>query len=121
MTKINKNDNFKLKLIRSIEYYYDPLSNRYPFMDWAEKLPKFIQGKIDAYIIRVTSGGAKKNIKALGSGIFEIKINCGPGYRVYFAQVKGSILLLLIGGKKSSQINDIKKANEYWRLYNEQI
>ena len=68
-----------------------------------------------AYIERVAIGGSKKNIRSLGDGLFEIKIHYGPGYRIYFGNLKGSIILLLVGGDKSSQRQDISLAKKYWR------
>lgn len=58
-----------------------------------------------------------KNVRALKGGVFEIKIDRGPGYRVYFGEDGKFLILLLIGGDKGSQDQDIKKAKEYWRLY----
>ena len=49
--------------------------------------------------------------------IFEIKIDYGPGYRVYYALQGQSIVLLLCGGSKRTQSADIKNAVEYWRDY----
>lgn len=69
------------------------------------------------YIERVANGGCKKNIRFISNDIFEVKINKGPGYRVYFAQRK-DFFLILLGGTKSSQQRDIKKAKDYWRAYN---
>ena len=77
------------------------------------------QARIDVYIKRVASGGSKNNIKSLGDGVFEIKINYGPGFRVYFGEVQNAIILLLLGGDKSSQKRDIIKAKSYWRQFNE--
>ena len=68
-------------------------------------------------IQRVAQGGAKKSIKALKEGVFEIKIPHGPGYRVYFAEDGDTLIILLIGGDKRTQSRDIKKAKEYWRSY----
>ncbi|MBE9142264.1 hypothetical protein IQ236_03395 [Planktothrix mougeotii LEGE 06226] len=51
-------------------------------------------------------------------GVFQFKINYGPGYRIYFGQVGLTLILLLCGGDKSTQQKDIKKAKEYWRDYN---
>lgn len=50
--------------------------------------------------------------KAIGSGIREMRIHTGPGYRVYFVQKKQMILLLLCGGSKSSQTRDIARAKK---------
>jgi putative addiction module killer protein len=48
----------------------------------------------------------------------ELKIDYGPGYRVYFGQVGTKLVILLCGGDKSSQAKDIKNAIEYWADYN---
>ena len=60
---------------------------------------------------------AKKSVKALKGGIFEIKIPTGPGYRVYFAETGKNIITLFIGGDKKSQSRDVKKVKTYWRDY----
>jgi putative addiction module killer protein len=88
-----------------------------PFSDWLETLNLKTQAKITLFIDRIAAGGSKKNIKALGDGVFEIKIDYGPGYRVYFSEFKKIIILLLIGGDKSSQMRDIRKAKDYWSQY----
>lgn len=92
-------------------------NGREPFEEWAKNLPQETRAVIDAYIDRIALGGGKKNIRALKDGVFEIKINQGPGWRVYFGEDSKNILLLLIGGNKGSQNRDIKKAKEYWRIY----
>ena len=76
-----------------------------------------VQAKVDAYITRVALGGAKKNVRALKDGIFEIKIDFGPGYRVYFGEDGRQIIVLLVAGDKSSQRKDIQKAKQYWQNY----
>ena len=52
--------------------------------------------------------------EAVGEGIRELKINYAKGYRVYFKETDGKIIILLIGGDKSSQQRDIEKAKEIW-------
>ena len=52
----------------------------------------------------------------VGDGINELKINYAKGYRVYFKEKDGKIIVLLIGGDKSSQQSDIEKAKEIWNL-----
>jgi putative addiction module killer protein len=50
--------------------------------------------------------------KFVGDGVFEMRIDYGPGYRLYFARSKGVVIILLFGGDKSSQPKDIKKAKQ---------
>lgn len=52
--------------------------------------------------------------KPIGSGIRELKINYAKGYRVYFKETNGKVIILLIGGDKSTQQKDIEKAKEIW-------
>ncbi len=89
---------------------------RSPFSEWILDLDHGVQGRIYAFIDRIVLGAGKKNVKALGDGIFEIKIDAGPGYRVYFGQTLRAIILLC-GGDKSTQASDIKKARLYWSNY----
>jgi putative addiction module killer protein len=51
----------------------------------------------------------------VGNGIKELKINYAKGYRVYFKEIDGKVIILLIGGDKSTQPKDIEKAKEIWR------
>jgi putative addiction module killer protein len=75
------------------------------------------QARIDAYVVRASLGSAKKNIRHVGDGVYKIKIDYGPGYRVYFAVPESQILLLLLGGSKRGQDRDIRTAKQYWRNY----
>ena len=52
--------------------------------------------------------------RSVGNGISELKINYAKGYRLYFKETDGKIIILLIGGDKSTQQKDIKKAKEIW-------
>ena len=57
--------------------------------------------------------------KALRGGISELRIDCGPGYRVYYAMLGRTCVLLLCGGDKSRQTSDIKRAIEYLEDFKE--
>ena len=56
--------------------------------------------------------------KPVGDGISELRINFAKGYRVYFKEKDGKIIILLVGGDKSTQDKDIKKAKEIWKKLN---
>ena len=58
--------------------------------------------------------GSLGDLKSVGDDILELRIDYGPGYRVYFAQMGETIVLLLCGGDKSSQLRDILIAKQYW-------
>ncbi|MDE0518285.1 MAG: type II toxin-antitoxin system RelE/ParE family toxin [Bdellovibrionales bacterium] len=98
---------------RSIEYYVTS-SGKAPFLEWMNKLDMNSQIIVDRYIQRVAQGGAKKSIKNLKGGLFEIKIPYGSGLRVYFGEEERKLILLLMGGDKKKQKRDIQKAHEYW-------
>ena len=89
-----------------------------PYKEWAMSLPATTRARLDSYIDRVARGGGKRNVKSVGDGVFEIRVDTGPGFRVYFAELGNVIMLILLGGDKSSQKRDIKKAKQYWREYN---
>ena len=81
------------------------------FNDWIDNL-KDVAGRarIQARIERLASGNPGK-FRMLTSGIFELKIDVGPGYRVYYVRRGSVLILLLAGGDKASQSKDIRKAH----------
>jgi putative addiction module killer protein len=58
--------------------------------------------------------------KALGDGVCEMRVDFGPGYRVYYAQEGLNVYLLVVGGDKSTQKKDISRAKELWRAIKEE-
>ena len=82
------------------------------FSKWLSKL-KDVQGKV-AILRRVERMklGNFGDYKSVGNNISELRIPNGPGYRVYYTEKNDEIIVLLIGGDKSSQTDDIKKANK---------
>jgi putative addiction module killer protein len=67
--------------------------------------------------IRRLSIGNFGDVKPVGEGVSELRIHCGPGYRIYFVQRNKDVVILLAGGDKSSQTNDIKRAIELSKVY----
>jgi len=88
------------------------------FSKWLLKL-KDIQGKV-AIIRRVkrVRAGNFGDHKSVGDKVSELRITTGPGYRVYYTQQEDKIIVLLVGGDKSSQSKDIEKAKEMAKEYN---
>jgi putative addiction module killer protein len=78
----------------------------------------FELGQIVARVDRLAAGNFG-DCKALRGGLFELRIEWGPGYRVYYGMVGKACVLLLCGGDKRKQPSDIKRALEYLRDYRE--
>jgi putative addiction module killer protein len=101
---------------KQVETYVRP-DGSCPFEDWMISLrDQQARAKIRTRIGRVRLGNLG-NYESVGAGVLELKINYGPGYRVYFGQVGTKLVILLCGGDKSSQPEDIRRAIEYWEDY----
>lgn len=101
---------------REIQRYATP-DGRIPFSEWLDSLRDFKgKAKIVKRLERVSSGNLG-DYRSLGEGVGEFRIDFGPGYRVYFGQVGATIVLLLCGGDKSTQEQDIQTAKEFWIEY----
>ncbi len=61
--------------------------------------------------------GNLSNAKAVGKGVSEYKIDFGPGYRIYFGQEGDVLIILLVGGTKKRQSDDIETAQHLWSQY----
>lgn len=85
-----------------------------PFEDWYKSIKDTAtRARVRARITRIQSGnfGDCKNV---GKGVQELRIDIGPGYRVYFARAGSTVVVLLVGGDKSTQDDDIKRAQDLW-------
>ena len=81
------------------------------FDKWLRKLrDRKAKALILVRIQRIQESGNFGDCESVGSGVSELRIHYGKGYRIYFNEVNGNLILLLIGGDKSGQQNDIKKA-----------
>lgn len=96
---------------------YQSRQGKQPFQEWLEEFDSTTRERILAYVQRVALGLSRKNIRSVGSGVFEIKIHHGPGYRLYFGEIGNVVILLLLGGDKSTQSRDIGQAQAFWRDY----
>ena|ERR1035441_6892639 len=85
---------------------------KYPVREWLDSLDRGPRATVLTYIGRVREGNYS-NCENKGGGLHEIKINMGPGYRVYYTWVRGFIVLLLSGGTKRGQDRDIATARKY--------
>lgn len=98
---------------RIVEYLEN---GRSPFARWFNKLGPVAAAGVDKYIRRMEQGNFG-NSKTVGSGVYELKIDYGPGYRVYYGRQGGRIVVLLGGGDKRRQSHDIKCAVARWGAY----
>jgi putative addiction module killer protein len=88
------------------------------FDQWLRKLKdQRAKAKILFRIQRIEEQGNFGDCEPVGQGISELRIHFANGYRVYLKEYKGTIVLLLNGGTKSSQQKDIAKAKELWSNY----
>lgn len=103
---------------RTIQYYRNQ-NGRALFTEWLQSIrdPK-TQNRILRRLDRLAQGNFGE-YKSVGGGVFELILDFGPGYRIYFSEVNNTAILLLCGGDKASQIRDIKRAKTYWREYKE--
>jgi putative addiction module killer protein len=85
------------------------------FDKWLRKLKDLrTKAKILMRIQKLEQDEHFGDCEPVGEGIRELKINYAKGYRVYFKEIDGKIIILLIGGDKSTQQSDIEKAKEIW-------
>lgn len=98
-------------------WHYLTASGSDPYQQWLDKL-KDLKGRvvIQRRIDRLAAGNFGDH-KFCQEGVWELRIDFGPGYRVYYAQDGKTIILLLCGGSKPTQAADVKEAVRYWRDY----
>jgi len=95
---------------------YLEASGRSPFRRWFDGLDPLAAAKITIALARLELGNLS-NVKGVGSGVLEARIDFGPGYRVYFGRDGDALVILLGGGTKQRQQNDIAVAQARWADY----
>lgn len=98
-----------------LRYYLTP-DGRSPFEKWFSSLDPAAAAKVTVAIARLEQGNLS-NVKGVGEGVLEYRINFGPGYRVYFGRDGDVLVILLTGGTKTRQQRDIAMAIELWADY----
>jgi putative addiction module killer protein len=96
---------------------YQTVNGRTPLGEWLDSLADRqartrILGRLDRL-----SAGLLGDWKSVGGGVCELRVDHGPGYRVYYGQDGNTLILLLCGGTKGTQAKDIEKAHAYWKDY----
>lgn len=100
-----------------VREYLDRRGNS-PFAAWSDSLNKEAAAKVAAALARMQQGNFS-NAKGVGAGVYEYRIDFGPGYRIYFGKDGERLVILLGGGTKKRQQTDISTALARWQDYKE--
>ncbi len=95
---------------------YVDAQGRRPFGRWFNRLDSQAATRITAALDRM-GRGIQSNVKGVGAGVLEYRIDSGPGYRIYFGRDGETLIVLLGGGTKRRQQGDIDTAKRLWRDY----
>lgn len=98
-----------------VREYLDPEGHS-AYGEWFDRLNAPAAAKVATALTRLGSGNFS-NVKGVGSGLFEYKIDFGPGYRVYFGKDGETLVILVGGGTKKRQQHDINTALAHWQDY----
>ncbi len=97
-----------------IQAYVDRLG-RNLFERWYDKLEDTTRARVTVALDRLTRGSSAA--KGVGSGVLELRLDFGPGYRIYFGKDGDALIILLAGGAKKRQQADIEAAQRLWQEY----
>ena len=97
--------------------YYRTADGRAPYREWYNSLNDIKAKAAIAERLTRVERGLFGDYRTLGDGVSELKVDFGPGYRVYFGQEGRTLVWLLCGGRKNTQKKDIKTAKVYWQDY----
>jgi putative addiction module killer protein len=107
---------YVLPLAMVVVREYLDWSGRSPFGDWTDRLNREAAAKVAAALARMQQGNFS-NAKSVGAGVFEYRIDFGPGYRIYFGKDGERLVILVGGGTKKRQPEDIHTALARWQDY----
>lgn len=100
---------------------YQTRDGKSPLLRWLKRLGDVkAQKAMDQRRFRIAEGNFGDH-KSCGAGIWELRIEIGPGYRIYYALDGPRVVLLLWGGDKGSQVTDIRRATDYWKEWKERV
>ena len=95
---------------------YVDANGRNHYRRWIAKLDANVAARVINAVLRIGEGNFS-NVKPEGEGVSALRLNFGPGYRIYFGQDGKEIVILLAGGTKHLQQNDIQLARQLWHQY----
>jgi putative addiction module killer protein len=97
--------------------HYQTPDGRIPYREWLDS----VKDAVACAAIQARTDRLKRGLfgdcDPVGAGVWELRIDTGPGYRVYYARSGKQVVLLLCGGDKRKQTADIKRAKDYWSDY----
>jgi putative addiction module killer protein len=96
---------------------YELSTGKCPFRQWLRELDVPIKSIVLKRLERIQNNNFGDCKRLQGSTLWELRIDTGPGYRIYFGKISNRIIILLTAGDKKTQVKDIKKAEEYWENY----
>lgn len=96
--------------------YYQTISKKRPFQDWLDRLDLGLQQIVLVRLARIRRG-LFGDAEPVGEGVFELKIDVGPGYRLYCGNDSKVVVIMLHAGEKKRQSADIKRAQAFWQDY----
>jgi putative addiction module killer protein len=96
---------------------YRNAAGKNPFREWIRGIDIGVRNRVNSRIRRIEEFGNYGDCEPVGDGVYELKVDTGPGYRVYFG-IDGNEIILLGGGDKGTQASDIRKALECREDYN---
>ena len=99
----------------SIAEYETPDGER-PFANWFDEIDANAALRVRRAIARMETGNFGDS-KDVGEGVIEYRLTYGPGYRIYYGRDGDELVILLAGGTKKRQSNDIDRAKSYWANY----
>ena len=99
----------------AVREYVDP-DGRSPFARWFNRLNAEAAAKVATALVRLSQGNLS-GIKGIGAGVSEYRIDFGPGYRLYLGRDGEALVILLGGGTKRRQRQDIETARNRWKNY----
>jgi len=91
-------------------------SGRAPFARWLARLDRVAARRVTVALGRLEDGNTSQ-LKSVGDGVHELRIAFGPGYRIYLGREGEQIVILLWGGTKQRQSDDIARAKQLWAAY----
>jgi putative addiction module killer protein len=96
--------------------HYVDVAGRRPIRRWLDGLDSVTRARVARALVQLSLGNLSE-VKSVGAGVLERRLNFGPGYRLYFGRDGDELVILLVGGTKSRQQRDVHTAQAFWEDY----